>query len=236
MSCASECLEALHEWEASEQWVRNDALRYPGERLLWYFWCRRTGRGELEEAQTLAQQLVDEYTARNPPAKQDWIGIFHLLNGDRKQAYAAFQAEHSQRRTYWSGFHVILLADEFGDIQTRDRVLNFFISSGVPEPTASTYTEAKFSVLLHDAYHDENGELDLAALDKILDAANENKRMDHAYFAARYLALRGRADESERYLKRCYASTDVAQLNRTLAAAELLEAGYDPDDLQGPNE
>jgi hypothetical protein len=235
MSCASECLEALHEWDASEVWMRNNAVRYPSERLVWYFWCRRTGQGDLDAAKRVAQELVDEYTARNPPAKQDWIGIFHLLDGDRRQAYEAFQAEHTQRRTYWSGFHVILLADEFGDTTTRDRVLNFLVGAGVPDPTASIFPHAKFAVLLDAAYRG-SGELDLEALDKVLDAAAENPRMDIAYFAARYLALHGRAEDSERYLKRCYASTEVSQLNRTLAAAELLESGYRLAELKGPND
>jgi len=236
MSCASESLEALRKWDSSEEWARNDAVRYPESRLKWYFWCRRTGHGDIKAAKSLAQELVDEYSARNPPAKQDWIGIFHLLNGQRKLAYDAFQADHDQTRNYWSGFHVILLADELGETVTRDRVLNFFVKAGVPEKTASTYALAKFAVLLHDAYRGSNGELDLAALDEILDATTENQRMDIAYFAGRFLALRGRAEDSERYLKRCYASTEISQLNRTLAAAELLDAGYGPADLKGPND
>jgi hypothetical protein len=236
MSCASECLEALHEWEASEAWTRNNAVRYPSERLVWYLWCRRTGQGDLEAAKQVAQELVDEYSARTPPAKQDWIGIYHLLNGDRKRAYEAFQAEHTQRRTYWSGFHVILLADEFGDTTLRDRVLAFFVKSGVPDPKSSTYGHAKFAFLLDDAYRGGKNELDLEALDKVLEAVTENPRMDIGYFAAKYLALHGRAADSERYLKRCYASTEVSQLNRTLAAAELLDSGHQLEDLKGPND
>ena len=236
MSCASECLEALHEWHASEEWVKNETWRYPSTRLLWYFWCRRTGRGDVDAAKEVAQKLVDEYSSRNPPAGQDHVGIFHLLNGDRKRAYEAFQSEQSQSRSYWSGFHVILLADEFGETHVRDRILNTFVKAGVPDPSSSTYTHAKFAVLLHDAYHDDKQELDLKALDEVLKGAAENQRMDTAYFAARFLALHGRPDDSERYLKRCYASTEVSQLNRTLAGAELTDAGHSSDELQGPND
>ena len=230
MSSYSECLEALQEWEASEQWVRNSALRYPNQRLFWYLWCRRTGHGDLEAAKRTALLFVEEHSARNPPDRQDWIGIFHLLNGERKRAYEAFQTEHSQTRSYWSGFHVVLLADEFGEPIVRDRVMSFLTKSGVPDRTASTYSLAKFAVLLHDAYHDDKGALDLAALDVILDAATENERMDFAYFAAKYLLLRGRREDAERYLKQCYATNEITQLNRTLAGAELLDAGLNPNE------
>lgn len=187
-------------------------------------------------AKTMAQDLVDEYSSRNPPFRQDWVGVFHLLNGERKSAYDAFQAEYGQSQSYWSGFHAILLADEFGDSNARDGVLNYFIKYGVPDPTTSTYALAKFAVLLHDAYHGGNGNLDLTALDEVLDKATENQRMDITYFTARYLALRDRAEDCERYLKRCYASTEISQLNRTLAASELLDAGHEVDDLKGPDD
>ena len=59
--------------------------------------------------------------------------------------------------------------------------------------------------------------------------------MDIAYFAAKFLAHHGQTADSERYLKKCYESTDVGQLNRALAAAELLDAGHDADELKGPN-
>jgi hypothetical protein len=91
-------------------------------------------------------------------------------------------------------------------------------------------------VLLHDAIHADNGELDLTAVDEVLDATSENSRMDLAYFAARYLALRDRNEGSARYLKRCYASTEISQLNRTLAGAELMDAGNKADELKGPND
>jgi hypothetical protein len=236
MSCTSECLEALHEWDSSEEWVKNDASRYPDSRLNWYFWCRRTGHGDAENAKRLAQQMVDEYSARNPPAKQDWIAIFYLLSGDRKSAFKAFQAEYDQSHSYWSGLHVVLLADEFEDRETRDRVMAFLIKGGIPDQTASTYALAKFTVLLEDAYESKIAKLDLTALDAILTAASENQRMDLSYFAARYLALRGQIEDSERSLKRCYASTEISQLNRTLAAAELVDAGNTADDLKGPND
>jgi hypothetical protein len=115
-------------------------------------------------------------------------------------------------------------------------MLEFFVKSALPEPTSPAFPIAKFSLLLGDAYRGGKGELDLQALEKVLDAATENRRADIMYFAARYLALRGRAEESLRYLKRCYASTKVGQLNRTLAAAELLDSGHQLEELKGPNE
>src|SRR5690606_20789468 len=49
--CASRICEGLGHWEESEQWVRACCDSYPtssGYRL--YFWCRRTGRGDVDTA------------------------------------------------------------------------------------------------------------------------------------------------------------------------------------------
>lgn len=192
--------------------------------------------GDAASAKQLAQQFVDELNAHSPPDMQDRVGIFYLLAGERKKAYDAFRADHNKSHSYWSGLHVVLLADEFGDDATRDSVLNFLVQSGVPDRSASMYGLAKLAVFLHDAYASEDGDLDLSAVDDALAASIENVRMDASYFAARYLALRGRAEDAKRYLEECYASTDVTQLNRTLAGADLVDAGGDAEQLKGPGD
>ena len=47
---ASKILESLAQWDESEAMVKRISQMYPDAREKWYLWCRRTGRGSLDEA------------------------------------------------------------------------------------------------------------------------------------------------------------------------------------------
>jgi tetratricopeptide (TPR) repeat protein len=58
MRCASECHQGLGNWVKSEELIRQVAERYPMARFDWAYWCARTGRGNLMQAQS-ARALND---------------------------------------------------------------------------------------------------------------------------------------------------------------------------------
>ena len=62
---ASHVSESLGHWEDSEKAIRAAAEYYPSSTgPEWYFWCRRTGRGDLEDARKLCKNTSAKRWAR----------------------------------------------------------------------------------------------------------------------------------------------------------------------------
>jgi tetratricopeptide (TPR) repeat protein len=85
---ASRVEEALGHWDNSEKLIFAAAKSYPSSSgAEWYFWCRRTGRGHLDAARTLAKQRLD-----TPEVKADVVGLlqrftFHITENDSRAAF-----------------------------------------------------------------------------------------------------------------------------------------------------
>ena len=76
MTCASQCHEALEQWDVSEQLMRVTAARYADQQMDWYFWCRRTGHGDANAAQALGMQRVHALSKSINVNDLDHIGAF----------------------------------------------------------------------------------------------------------------------------------------------------------------
>ena len=51
MVCAGRCAEGEKDWNRAEQWYSRATQRYPStDWAAWYFFCKRTGQGNLEAA------------------------------------------------------------------------------------------------------------------------------------------------------------------------------------------
>ena len=56
------CAEGEKDWERAETWYSRDSERYPdGAWAVWYLFCKRTGRGNLEAARQFADRYVTEH-------------------------------------------------------------------------------------------------------------------------------------------------------------------------------
>ena len=61
LQTASECYEGLKQWDKSEDYIRLAAENYGGASWAeWYFWCRRTGHGHLDDARQAAEEYFQD--------------------------------------------------------------------------------------------------------------------------------------------------------------------------------
>ena len=90
-ACASECHEALHDWDVSEKLIQDTAEHYTEQQCDWYFWCRRTNHGNVDAAQQLAAQRIKALALRGAPQEFRELGTYYLLAGETAQATTVFQ-------------------------------------------------------------------------------------------------------------------------------------------------
>ena len=77
MSCAARCAEGEQDWERAEAWYSRETERYPDDSwAVWYFFCKRTGHGNLEAARAFVEQYVTRSRRSARPLER---GIRRLL-------------------------------------------------------------------------------------------------------------------------------------------------------------
>jgi tetratricopeptide (TPR) repeat protein len=229
---ASQVSERLGHWDESEKAIRSAAEYYPSSSgPEWYFWCRRTGRGNLDDARKLAQQ----YFAK-PWAKTDINGplrlfTFHIAENDAKTAYADIKdivkratdiqtADEDMTRAH---VQIAIVARELkeaeaaqADVKEARRLIEQFRPK-FPH-LASIYTTI-CDVLDDKPPTDEA----LAAIDKEIESEPSPVRVNAEYFLGRAFDLAGDQARAEKYWKDCVARGPYERYPATLAGKYLCD-------------
>ena len=237
---AGECHERLANWAEAERYFQANARRYRMCSLRWYYFCRRTGHGNLEGAKKLAQAYANEAVKFNKTRRFNKIGIYYLLGNEHKKALDSFKKYFDENWVSYEGLHAALLADELGDIAERDRLLKEIDRRAKWLKGQKRYYDPEVcdlvKLIADDLTRGGKADFDSADYDKIVKNANEQPRMNCHYFLAKYLELRGKEDRSVHYWKLCLASHCMRGWNRTLAGKELINRGYKADCYKKPGE
>ena len=227
LSLASEVYEGLGRWEESEQWIRENSTSYPtssGDD--WYFWCRRTGRGDLEAARKLTETFYAAEWIKNTVDGRLRHFVFHLLEDDSAAAFERAQAtvelasaqKVDAASMVYHQLHLALLAHELKnsdveqkavaevrrllDDEFRKRYVDF-----------SAVTDAFCRVLAGETPDEEA----LTKRDEQLENLSKESRCNYEYFLGRAHDLHGNADLADKYWKQAVTRGPYTRYNATLA-------------------
>ncbi len=225
---ASYLCEGLAEWEESEQWIREMSENYPsnsGES--WYFWCRRTGRGNRQQAQLLAGKFFS--TAFTYPTREKLIGLgaYRFLKGDTQAAMEAYRKALSYRTTFTCSLMIAQMARQLGDEKTREKVLLEMEKASEQQKGTERYDEAVHAVGLKIVELLKSGDASedlLDQIEKMLTNIEENTRSAFAYFVGRELDELGKSEEAEKYWRRALILPNYDPIYATLAGSALAES------------
>jgi hypothetical protein len=225
---AAEVYEGLGRWADSEQWIREASTSYPsGIGFEWYFWCRRTGRGDVEGARKLAEKLL---TA-------DWIAAdsggallllsYYLLEDNPQKAlpYAKQNVEKSKQapaemRIVNHGY-LAMAAYERGEKDTVQAALNEIHRIVTEEekplhdhsPDAGMIAEAICN-LLDGKNVDERSVTEASeAVKKLPDESRRN----YAFLLGRALELRNNVEPAEKLYRSIIHQQPFNKASRNLA-------------------
>lgn len=230
LKCAARCHEGLRNWKEAEAYFRNIAERYRGSTFDWYFFCRRTGKGNVGAARQCVEDALADPSTR---AVLDGgaVAFFFLLEGRHEEALAGFQKCFQNCLDPYFGLCVALLADQLGRADLRDQALKKIETDGkqyINQATGRPFEEliALAALLTGDLANGGKGEIDAAALEKLCPKDNARTAVDVQCFAAGYLDLHGQSDLALDYWKRCLTVWLPDRWNYILAEIEMLARGH----------
>lgn len=224
MRCATECYAGLEDWDRSESWVRRTSERYPANALDWFFWCRRTGHGDMEAAPRVAEAFGADLGEPIPARYVREAASFHVLMGRPEEARKVFYPRHFAANDRVDDFHLLLLLVGPGDASMRGSVARHVVEVS-PElaPIADVFTAAG------------DGRREREAAERFRSRQQDPAfRKELAYILGRQLQHLGRPDHARPLLEEAAGSLDTYHLTRALAAVALREPRR-PDAAPGPD-
>ncbi|HLA84179.1 MAG TPA: hypothetical protein VJL29_05255 [Thermoguttaceae bacterium] len=247
--CAAECYEGLCRWKEAEDYYRAASERYEAMAPTWYFFCRRTGQGDLAAAERLIEQYLRDPNvasaveqAKNnigtwSAPKLSCLGTYYMLNKKYKEATDCFEAYFERSNNPQIGLWAAIAADAAGDSRRRDDLLKRVIQRGnemtPPNPQGNRNVWARLAgLMVDDLAAGGKGKIDRELFDRIADYISTMNAMDYHWLFAKYLQLRGQEKKAVYYWKRCLACRPLAGMSRTMAGAELVARDYSPDCYQ----
>ena len=228
--CAARCAEGRKDWLAAEGYYRQITQSNPGGGWpAWYLFCKRTGHGDAEAAGAFADRVLAtgaEGAAATPPAA---IGYFYWLRGDPKKAGPYFRKAYDAAPSATTCTPLILIADELGDVATRDEWVRTLITR---YRNQSPNTARIFEIFGKAAGPDRPDATDLQAVDQILGKIRVAAyRGSNEFFVGCYLKNHGKAEEARRHLELALRSTSSHRFMRAIAADRLQRLGVDIKDI-----
>ncbi len=89
MECAGRCAEGEKDWERAEEWYQRVAERYPDQSwAVWYFFCKRSGHGNLAAARESVDQYVTAHADHPTILSEESSGFFYWVDGRIESAKA----------------------------------------------------------------------------------------------------------------------------------------------------
>lgn len=191
--CLAECYEAMGDFARAEAVTKECAEHYR-DAARWFFWCKRTGRGDLEAARAFAVDTFADLGADSVPTMSPNYGTFLLLTDKPNEALRVFEAGFEKTGWMSCGMQAVLLADRMELPKIRDRMIDriLYLHEARTKSKIADSPLPDLARLLKKAI-DEKDRLDAAAVDAWLDGVAENVRPICMYYAA--VAMEQRGDE-----------------------------------------
>ncbi len=222
LASAVEACEGLAEWEEADRWAREVSRNYPsysGQR--WYFFRRRTGRGEPGEARPYMTQYLAVQRAEDVA---DDTAAYQLLEGDKKKALELFQQLGAEKNEVYWYLLAALIADDLKEHETRNRALtaarnistNYVAQS---DPNFNAVIQRFCDLAATESISNQQRQAMETDMAKLIPAA----RRDYECFFGRLLELRGDVANADRLLVSCVSTPPFENLSATIAGHFLVQ-------------
>jgi tetratricopeptide (TPR) repeat protein len=224
--------EGLGRWEESEKWIQQASTSYPsssGDE--WYFWCRRTGRGNVEEARPLIQTYFKQEWTKTSIDAQLKVFTYHLVENDAKAAFedakrivslAGEKHESDDSMDYYQ-IHLALVGRELKETEFTTRAIKdireLSEQNREKHPNLSAFNIAICDLLDGKTIPDDVRADMIAKMDK----QPKEVRCNCYYFLGRAYDLAGNKEAAEQYCKECVMRGPFDRYNATLAGKYLAD-------------
>ena len=239
---AGGCQEVLQHWKAAEEHFRSTSRRYENWQLLWYFFCKRTGRGARYprrppwRSNLSAGRTKRTNTARWPVKSATTIAC----NRTCPEPWPRIRRSSPSSTVRMPACTWPWWPTDSQDAPARDAALEQIKKFGPAYRSRTTGKPRPVLVKLAELMARDLAAGGHAAIDLTLVRAmwgtDEIEGLCVGYFLGKYLDLHGRPAEAVEFWKETMAVTTtrkalmVGDVLRTLAGAELLRHDVEPAD------
>ena len=224
---ASKILESLSEWKESEELVKRATLQYSAsEGEKWYFWCRRTGRGDVEEAHEVVQEFVTTLEEKYKDYKIRTRGIYALLEDDPEEATEMFNHAIGTRFEAIDALMVIQLAGLTGnEVLRAERIEMYqpFVEKLVEKGSAGAGVLPFFELMRLEKNEPVEAMMTFQVDEAIRDCRTAPLGAMLCYFMGEELRQRGETELAKTYFRRALIGPEIHSMFCTLAGARLCE-------------
>jgi len=213
---AARCAEGSQDWDQAERFQKLNSERYQSHAADWYFWCIRTGRGDVAAAKQLADANWSSQTALTVEEKWD-MAVGQFIVGQVPQARTTLMDAFVQQKDVTSAMFAMLLADQQNDVESRDSLLtsiSFRWYRTEPFPELCDQFVGMLNATKRKPWNPR-------VFDWLATATDEKQIPLLYYFAGMFLLQRGESELAEQYLQVAATSYHVDHPGCLLATLEL---------------
>jgi tetratricopeptide (TPR) repeat protein len=217
MECAQRCAEGMKDWKRADLWVQRLSERYPDQRLFqWYFFCERTGHGDVQAARRFTDLYLQAHGGLDPVAP-DVRGIYQWVRGDLKGAVKSLRQAYKEAPSAGTCVGLIQVADLLGDSATVSEFRKNLSRHSAEAPKTIQVVE-----LLPDSVKGgESRPPDLKAVEAVLRTMPVERRPNLGLEIGLFLKAHGHPTEARPYLAGCVASRVPSEWKRVVAGQAL---------------
>ncbi len=217
--------EGLGEWKDSEKWMRQLSEEFGyGNGYYWYFWCRRTGRGDLDAA----RETMQTYFERTPPSTMVGhivMGISRYAESDPRGCLESYRKALAFQPSFTCTFMISEIARQLGDDKLRDEVLAKMEKASVELTRTANPEQAKvYAAGIAILELVKSGDASKTRLDRIEQLLFElplGSRCPFAHYLGVELLALGKKDEAEKYWRHVLTAAPRDDWAATLSGIEL---------------
>jgi tetratricopeptide (TPR) repeat protein len=223
--CLAECYEGMGNMKLAEKWIRACAERYRTSGDDWFFWCKRTGYGDVQAARELAIDCLAPRADRSSEDRERYA-IFLLLSNEPRQALEAFRKDFVANYNPNSGLHAVLIAHKMNNRKLHDELLDAIVEKSDQDKNKADRRKPKIELArLLQNQGQRGGGLDHQQVEQIVNTAPEGEMINILYFAGRFLELHGDQSQANAYLLRAARSTAPSRHTKILACDRCRQLG-----------
>ncbi|MDZ4818331.1 MAG: hypothetical protein SGJ20_05095 [Planctomycetota bacterium] len=227
--------EGRQEWKSAEgYWKQTIEVHGRPWVMRWYYFCRRTGQGDLKSATTV-MRAIHEAEAVHPrtTAEQFFMsGWFYLMEGEYE--IAAARMDRALEEVTWGNWALsaALLHHQLGNTKKRDECLKkgAVLWEEIGGDTGRGTTQFQLGeIIAKDLAAGGKVAVSDEKLFLIMQEGDASEQCWFSYYVGQYCLLQGQRDRAIKWLSRTMENTEITGTGRALAGAALVKLGVKPD-------
>jgi hypothetical protein len=219
------CLCPLRRRTAGGEVGPEGEARYPDHSPeAWYFFCKRTGHGNLAAAREKVERYLTEHANRPDLQIDEYGGCFYWLDGRLDQAKASLARAYQTRTSISAALALAMIADGERDTDRRDALISELLTKHRDKARMSL----AICQILDNKLFVADGKLDpldVAAVDRVLMAMPVESRGNAEFFVGWFLKNNDDPARAKIYLKRAFDSGQTLNWYHYLAKDALVGLG-----------